>query len=280
MLHYGFQSNFCNPNSGHEKGSVENKVGYHRRNFFVPVPEFKDLKEYNKELLLRCDKDLERKHYKSRGIIKDLFEDDKLEFFKLPKIPFDVFLHEFAKADNYGKVKFDGKIYSSSPYMAKHQAIIKAGAYDVEILDDNCNLIIKHNRLYGEEKESMQWLPYLELISKRPVALKYTGLFNQLPLVLREYLEKSNLEIKKQTLQLIAKMTSKSDFETATTIFEECIKQGAKDPDSIWAAYSCLTTETLPDVEIPISNTVPELKKYIPNIQVYDSLIPVGGLKL
>ncbi|GAW27811.1 hypothetical protein ULO1_03810 [Carboxydocella sp. ULO1] len=34
-LHYGFECNFCNPNSGHEKGSVENKVGYHRRNFFV-----------------------------------------------------------------------------------------------------------------------------------------------------------------------------------------------------------------------------------------------------
>ncbi len=56
MLHHSLQSNFCNPNSGNEKGSVENKVGYHRRNLFVPVPEFKDLKEYNKELLLRCDK--------------------------------------------------------------------------------------------------------------------------------------------------------------------------------------------------------------------------------
>jgi transposase len=39
MLHYGFLSNFCNPNSGHEKGHVENKVGYHRRNFLVPIPE-------------------------------------------------------------------------------------------------------------------------------------------------------------------------------------------------------------------------------------------------
>lgn len=36
MVHYGFRSNFCNPRSGHEKGSVENKVGYHRRNLFVP----------------------------------------------------------------------------------------------------------------------------------------------------------------------------------------------------------------------------------------------------
>ena len=81
MMHYGFQSNFCNPNSGHEKGSVENKVGYHRRNMLVPIPEFKDLKEYNKELLLTCDQDMNRMHYKGYGMIKDLFQEDRQEFF-------------------------------------------------------------------------------------------------------------------------------------------------------------------------------------------------------
>ena len=38
MLHYRFQADFCNPASGNEKGNVENKVGYSRRNAFVPVP--------------------------------------------------------------------------------------------------------------------------------------------------------------------------------------------------------------------------------------------------
>lgn len=279
MLHHGFQSNFCNPNSGNEKGSVENKVGYHRRNFFVPIPEFKDLKEYNKILLAKCDKDLEREHYKGLGIIKDLFKDDKIEFLKLPKEAYEVFLHEFAKANNYGKVKFDGKLYSTSPSMAKRQVTIKAGAYEVEILDEFCNFIVKHRRLYGEEKESMQWLPYLDLISKRPMALKYTGLFTQLPSVLQEYLDKCNLEMKKQTLQLIAKMTADSDFESAVATLEECINRGTKDADSIWATYVYLTTGTLPEVEISISDTVPELKKYIPDIRIYDKLIVTGGLQ-
>jgi len=51
MLHYGFCSDFCNPNSGHEKGHIENKVGYNRRNFLVPIPEFDDIREFNPELL-------------------------------------------------------------------------------------------------------------------------------------------------------------------------------------------------------------------------------------
>jgi transposase len=64
QCHFGFESNFCNPASGHEKGSVETYVGYSRRNYFVPVPEISDLIEYNRSLLEKCDKDLNREHYK------------------------------------------------------------------------------------------------------------------------------------------------------------------------------------------------------------------------
>jgi hypothetical protein len=272
MMHYGFQSNFCNPNSGHEKGSVENKVGYHRRNMLVPIPEFKDLKEYNKELLLKCDQDMNRMHYKGYGMIKDLFQEDKQEFFKLPKVSFEVYLHEFAKADNYGKVKFDGRTYSTSPGMAGRQVMVKAGAYDIEILDEDCNYIVKHRRLYGEEKESMNWIPYLELMSRRPTALKYTGLYNQLPQILKEYLDQSDYEGKKQALKLFTKMTIATGFDTAIEAFEEGLRLGVSDPDSIWATYCRLSTGTLPEPEVPLPDTVPELKKYTPDC-------PLTGVK-
>lgn len=36
--HHGFEARFCNPYSGHEKGSVENAVGFVRRNLMVPEP--------------------------------------------------------------------------------------------------------------------------------------------------------------------------------------------------------------------------------------------------
>lgn len=64
QCHYGFQSNFCNPEAGNEKGSVENYVGYSRRNYFVPVPQIDNLEEYNRNLLKQCDNDLVREHYK------------------------------------------------------------------------------------------------------------------------------------------------------------------------------------------------------------------------
>lgn len=277
MMHHGFRSNFCNPNSGNEKGSVENKVGYHRRNLFVPVPEFKDLKEYNKQLLEKCDMDMNRMHYKGYGLIKDLFREDKSEFLKLPTVPFEVFLHEFAKADNYGKVKFDNRIYSTSPNMAGRQVIVKAGAYDVDILDIDCNHIVRHKRLYGEEKESMYWIPYLELLAKRPTALKYTGLFNQLPTILKEYLNNCDYEHKKQALTVFTKMTSNTNMDTAIAAFEESIKRGANDSDSIWITYCRLTSGALPESDIFLPETVPELEKYITDINIYDKFI-AGGM--
>src|SRR5438128_1269385 len=36
--HYVFESRFCTPGEGHEKGGVESAVGYVRRNFLSPPP--------------------------------------------------------------------------------------------------------------------------------------------------------------------------------------------------------------------------------------------------
>jgi len=277
MMHYGFGGNFCNPNAGHEKGSVETKVGYHRRNMFVPVPEFNDLREYNRELLLRCDNDMDREHYKGRGKIRTLFLEDKAEFLKLPKRPFEVFTQKFAKADNYGKVRFDNRIYSSSPYLAKSEVLIKAGAYDVDIYDSDGKHIINHKRLYGDVVESMNWVPYLELLSKRPTALKYTGLYNELPVALQEYLDNSNYEAKKRILRLFTKMTLISGLDVAINAVSEGLKLGVNDPDSMWVLYCRLTSSHIPVPEVNVSASVPELKSYLSDFSVYDDLIRVGG---
>lgn len=64
QAHFGFEITFCNPESGHEKGNVENKVGYVRRNYFVPIPSTASLQAWNIELLEVCDLDNAREHYK------------------------------------------------------------------------------------------------------------------------------------------------------------------------------------------------------------------------
>jgi hypothetical protein len=48
--HYGFEVTFCNPYAGYEKGNVENKVGYFRRNIFVPLPTVTEVHGFDSAL--------------------------------------------------------------------------------------------------------------------------------------------------------------------------------------------------------------------------------------
>ena len=49
--HYSFESHFCTPVQGHEKGGVENAVGFSRRNFLVPIPDVASFEAINQYLL-------------------------------------------------------------------------------------------------------------------------------------------------------------------------------------------------------------------------------------
>jgi transposase len=59
--HWGFQTEFCNPGRGNEKGGVEGEVGYFRRNHLVPLPKVKDLGELNAYLRVCCQQDEQRR---------------------------------------------------------------------------------------------------------------------------------------------------------------------------------------------------------------------------
>jgi len=58
--HWRFQSEFCNPARGNEKGGVEGEGGYFRRNHWVPLPQARDLEELNAYLEQCCRQDQQR----------------------------------------------------------------------------------------------------------------------------------------------------------------------------------------------------------------------------
>src|SRR5713101_7094040 len=59
--HWGFETQFCNPARGNEKGGVEGEAGYFRRNHLVPVPRVKDLGELNEYLRACSQQDEQRR---------------------------------------------------------------------------------------------------------------------------------------------------------------------------------------------------------------------------
>ncbi|MFP3415748.1 IS21 family transposase, partial [Bacillus sp. SIMBA_074] len=90
-LHYRFQPVFCNPAQGNEKGHVENKVGYARRNWCVPLPVANDLGQLQKIINQQALEDLRRPHYAKRVLQQDLWEQEKHKLLELPTVPYQPF---------------------------------------------------------------------------------------------------------------------------------------------------------------------------------------------
>lgn len=107
--HYRCASRYCNPYSGNEKGSVENAVGFIRRNLLVPVPSVGSLEELNGLLAAGCERlNAASRCRDGRPVIEALAE-DLAAMAALPADPFDAVRWVRARADKRGYVTVDGR---------------------------------------------------------------------------------------------------------------------------------------------------------------------------
>lgn len=272
MLHYGFEADFCNGAAGWEKGNVENKVGYERRNMFVPIPTILDFKSFNTKLYEACEKDGNRKHYKKDICINTLFEEELKYMRELPDKAYEVFILEPRTCDNYGKIHFDNNTYSVSPKYARGHVYVKASSDTITILNNNYEKVVEHSRLYGKGKESMDWLPYLELMSHRPGAIKYTSFYNNLPDNWQKYLNSQDTEGKRKGIVTLYTMLQKHDIRIAEDALSFAISNGVQDADSILAAYRTITSPVQQMQPMQLECSIMQMPSFIPNTKKYDTL--------
>ena len=275
QCHFGFESNFCNPASGNEKGSVENYVGYSRRNYFVPLPDILDLEEYNRELLKLCQEDLDHEHYKLERSVLDLFEEDKDVMKALPHSPFESSRYVLARTNAYGMAKFDANSYSTGGYLARCEVTLKVGAHTVTVFDDAMREVVTHHRLYGKGKESMFWGPYLEVLAKRPTALKYSGFYQGLPEGVQTFLSECDMPGKRKILNAVSTATRESGVEKSVSAMADALSFAPKDPDSFLSAYGFVLNQpfAVPKNEVP--KHLPPLVEYELDFSAYGNLM--GG---
>src|SRR5690554_1035515 len=279
--HYGFTAAFCNPESGNEKGNVENKVGYHRRNLLVPVPRVDDLETFNRQLLEECDQDMQRPHYKKQLLICELLAEDLKTLRPLPAVTYDESELKKVRTNSYAKFTLnDGKhTYSTAPRYASSEVFVRLNAHDVIVLDENYREVIRHPRLYGKEnKESMDWLPYLTQLSRRPAALKYTGIYPMLPEPIQDFLDNCDYPSKKETLTVLAKLSEVNGFNKATEALLVALEHGVSDADSIIAMFSRVNSEILDLDPLVLPASVPGMPQVQVNVDEYDRLFLSGGV--
>lgn len=279
--HYRFQALFTNIGAGHEKGSVEKKVGYHRKNLLVPLPRFLSLVDFNKQLLQMCEEDALREHYRHNETIEELFQEDLKHCHPLPEIEFDLSGKRTVTTNNWGKFYLNKEMheYSVSPRHANAIVNLKLTSSLVIVLDENYREIVRHPRLYGDTKQqSMNWFPYLRQLSMRPRALKYSGVYDMMPPTMKQYLMGcSNAETGK-ILKVLAELTDRTGFESALGTICQALRYGATDADSLRNLHRRLYADMPELPPMPLSPGIPALSQMPADLTSYDAFLGKGDV--
>jgi transposase len=187
--HYLFESRFCNPREAHEKGLVENLVGYARRNYMVPVPEVDSFRELNELLRQRCMAEAGRRLRGETETIGQMWEQERSNLLPLPVYPFPCCRTVPVRPNRFSMVTFQTNRYSVPAECASKVLLLRAFVDRVEITDGT-RVVAIHERCYGREQDILDVFHYLSLLKERPGAFDHARPLKMWshPLVLDRYL--------------------------------------------------------------------------------------------
>lgn len=179
--YYLFESHFCTPGQGHEKGGVEASAGFSRRNFLVPLPRVASFEELNEQLYQRCLANDERTVARAEESIGQLWHKERPLLGKLPARPYPSCIQKEAALNPYSQVVFETNRYSVPVERARQKLVVKAYPFRVDIFTQAdpatstpAQLIATHPRSYQASQDILDPLHYPGLLEQRPGAFEYT----------------------------------------------------------------------------------------------------------
>ncbi len=226
QAHYGFETTFCNPYAGHEKGGGEANVGYFRRNVMVPPPVLSDWASANQDALGQCQRLWQRPHYKKSLPIATLFESDRQALRAVPARPFQPVRFTRVHTDGYGKFHLEAQHwYSSAPEWARHELVVQIGAFTVVPYAPDGTPITTHVRQYGATRtDTIDPRTTLSRLSRNPGAFRNSPLRGVLPEALVTTLDQYAREDLKGCLRALADLTDRYGFDHALLALEAAVE--------------------------------------------------------
>ena len=170
--HYLFASNYCTPGEGHEKGGVENGVGYVQRNFLTAVPQVTSFTELNAQLLASCTAEETRQVSGAPQTIGEMWHAEQGSLYPLPSQDYVCCRSREVTLNGYGQVAFETNRYSVPAKLARKHLVLRAYPFEIEILDGG-QVIAQHPRSYGHKQDILDPLHYLPLLEQRPGAFEH-----------------------------------------------------------------------------------------------------------
>jgi transposase len=180
--HYGFAADFCPPGvrGAHEKGSIENTIGWIRRNFLVPVPEAASWDALNAQLAQRCLAQREQHHSRTREPITALVAREQAHLLRLPAVAFPCCVVRLVQVNRYAMVTYDRCRYSVPTPLVGRTLTLKAYVDRIVVVDGE-RVVADHRRSYSRGEEVLQVAHYLDLLRQRPSTVAHARVFRALP---------------------------------------------------------------------------------------------------
>jgi transposase len=167
--HWRFQSEFCNPARGNEKGGVEGEGGYFRRNHWVPLPQARDLEELNAYLERCCRQDQQRLLEGRSETVGTAMLREQPHLLPLAGERFELTESSFPTVDGLRCVRVRTNRYSTPlPPGTRVEARVQADY--VEVWHEGvCRA--RHERCYRRLQQVLDLEHYLDVLRKKPGAL-------------------------------------------------------------------------------------------------------------
>lgn len=170
--HYLFDSHFCTPGQGHEKGGVEHEIGFARRNYLMPIPVVNSYQELNQLLLERCLQDDNRTVDGQAMTIGAAWALEKPHLRPLPGEDFRCCMTKPVALTPYSQVEFETNRYSLPADKVERNLVLRAYPFHVEVLYQE-EILASHPRCYGRNQDVFDPLHYLPLLEQRPGAFEH-----------------------------------------------------------------------------------------------------------
>jgi len=250
--HYGFNNVYCNPASGNEKGSVENGVGYCRRNYLPGCPAYGDFDEVNQYLEKKCldevAKSTPARNGKSgQAILEEVGKNLK------PLLPIRKWGQRDTRLVNrYQMVEVYDHFYSVPEKFVGSYVRVAIGAFSIEIYTKE-KFIYEHIRIFAPGVDSLLLDHYLDQLRKKPGALwdcKATkGLLKDkaLEVIWERLFERNPIRKAQKDFIEILYLKKKYKEQNWRAAINKTLECGAYDPAAIESIIRMLITPTSSD---------------------------------
>ena len=227
VAHYRLEVRFCNPYSGNEKGSVENAVGFLRRNLMVPPMRAESYGQLSRLLLERCD-GLARDSYCPRlpGVpVAEVFDEERAALMPLPSTAFDPVRWESRTADKYGLVDIDSNRYLAGPDSARSR-VLAAIRWDTVTLTSPATgeLLAEYPRQYGRSRNVEDPALVLPRLAVKPRAWRESSIRPDVPDDIRAWLDSMDEKTLKESLKAIGDACRAAGFDPAMQACGEILR--------------------------------------------------------